>query len=140
MRLESAGGAGAEIDLSGDPGESEADPEGDSEELARLEVGEARGGKEDAHDGARGRDAEEDGEGTGHPCPVLGNVAAQPEDVGAGQREDEERVEDENGDDFDGATDGVSVHDHGCDGCDGSEGEEDLRDAAVSGGVVLADA
>jgi hypothetical protein len=32
------GGAGSDVDFAGDPGEGEADPEGDSEELVRLEV------------------------------------------------------------------------------------------------------
>ena len=73
---EIVGRAAADVNFAGDPGQGEADPEGDSEELVWLKVGEARSGEEDAHDRAGGCDAEEDGKGAGHPHSVLGDVVA----------------------------------------------------------------
>ena len=73
---EIVGGAAADVNFAGDPGQGEADPEGDPEELVWLKVGEARSGEEDAHDRAGGCDAEEDSKGAGHPRSVLGDVVA----------------------------------------------------------------
>jgi hypothetical protein len=103
-------------------------------------MGELRGGDEEADYGTRRRDAEKDGEGAGHPGSMEGDVAAMPEEVGAGEREEEERVEEQDGGDFVEAADGVGVHHERGDSGEDSEGEERLGDAAMRGGVVAADA
>ena len=49
----------------------EADPEGDSEELARREMAELLGCEEDAHYGTRGGNSEKDCNCAHHPKPLF---------------------------------------------------------------------
>lgn len=60
-----------QIPFAGQVGDAEAYPEGYSEELVGLQVGEAGGGEEDSHDGSRGCDSEEDSDGSQHPLAVM---------------------------------------------------------------------
>lgn len=134
--LELCWGAAADVGFSGDVGEGEADPEGGAEELMGLKVGEGRGCEEDSYYRAGGCYAEEDGEGAGHPLAVEWRVVAEPEDEGAYQGVEKEDVEEENGSDLVESSDGMGVHDEGCDSGGGSEDEECDCDAAMGCSVA----
>ncbi len=87
-------------------------------------MGQARCGEEDAHDGARGGDAEQDGDGAEHPSLLLRAVIAAHESPGAIEREEEERVEEEDGGALQPSADGIDAHGIGGDADDDAERED----------------
>src|SRR5690348_17455437 len=87
----------AKPELDNDGVDGEADPEGDAEELLWREMG-ARGcGKEDAHDGSRGRDSKQNGDGAEHPALKLRTIAAAGEHESTVECKEIERVEAKDG-------------------------------------------
>src|SRR4051812_46039130 len=96
-------------------------------------MGEARGGEEGAHDGARGGDAEQDGNSAQYPALLLATVIAASGRPGAIEREEEERVEEEDGGALEPSADGV--HAHGVCG-DSDEDAERKDDARKCDGVA----
>src|ERR1700728_1585652 len=107
---EGGAGAGGEPECHDEGSDREADREGDAEKLCGREVGQARCGEEDAHDRGRSRDAEQDGDGAQHPALLLRAIAYTGIHEGAIEREEKERVEEENGGALQPSADGISAH------------------------------
>lgn len=76
--------------LGGDELESEAEPEGSTEEVVGSEMREAAGGEKDADDWADGGNSQANGVSTKHPFAMLGNLAAADVEKGFHKREEEQ--------------------------------------------------
>ena len=88
-------------------------------------MGEARGSEEDAHDRARGGDAEQDGDGAKHPALLFGAVTAACIEECTAERVEKKRVEEEDGGALEPSADGVRAHGVGGDADDGAERKDD---------------
>ena len=87
-----------------------ADPESDPEELLHGEVGGAAGGEEYTHYGARGCDAEKDCDGAEFPAAGQNGLGISSIQPCSCEREEKERVEEENCRALDPSANGVCAH------------------------------